>query len=119
MSIPFFVAALTGLPSRSSPPKRRSIPSRATFANTGERIPPCGVPASLARQVPMSIDPALSQRSIVLVKVGSLASKGPWAIASKQPEMSASRIHRLDPFWPSAMKTASIASIVHRPGLNP
>ena len=67
----------------------------------------------------MSIDPALSQRSIVPVKVGSLASNGWWAIASKQPEMSASRIHRLDPFWPSAMKIASIASIAHRPGRNP
>jgi hypothetical protein len=32
----------------------------------------------------MSIDPALSQRSIVLVKVGSLASKGPWAMASNE-----------------------------------
>ncbi len=67
----------------------------------------------------MSIEPALSQCSIVLVKVGSFASNGLWAIASKQPEMSASKIHRLDPFWPSAVKIASIASIVHRPGLNP
>ena len=32
LSIPFFVTALTGLPSRSSQPKRRSMPSRATFA---------------------------------------------------------------------------------------
>jgi hypothetical protein len=36
-------------------------------------------------------------------EVGSLANNGWWAIASKQPEMSASRIHRLDPFWPRAM----------------
>src|SRR4051794_29287482 len=96
LSIPLFVTALTGLPSQSSQPKSRSIPSSATLANTGERIPPCGVPASLACQAPMSIEPALSQCSIVLVKVGSFVSNGLWAIASKQPLLAERGEDRLD-----------------------
>src|SRR5689334_10764074 len=40
LSIPLFVTALTGLPSQSSQPKSRSIPSSATLANTGESTPP-------------------------------------------------------------------------------
>src|SRR3954462_1817848 len=116
---PFLRDGLLGFPVFVVASKRRSKPSRAIFANRGEAIPPCGVPAPLSRQSPSSTDPALSQPSIVLLKVGNFASNGPWAMLWKQPLMSASRIHWLDLLLPRAMKIASIASIVHRPGRNP
>ena len=47
-------------------------------------MPPCGVPASFSRQLPSSTAPALSQRLIVLVNVGSFASSGPWATLSNE-----------------------------------
>src|SRR5690348_13852419 len=79
---PFLRDGLIGFPVFVVASKRRSKPSRAIFANRGEAIPPCGVPAPLSRQSPSSMEPALSQPAIVLVKVGNFASNGPWAMLS-------------------------------------
>src|SRR5947209_7674763 len=42
----------------------------------GVAIPPCGVPAVVGVHVPSSTVPALSQRRMVVVNVGSFASNG-------------------------------------------
>jgi hypothetical protein len=47
-----------------------------TLCVRGVAIPPCGVPAVVGDHVPSSTVPALSQRRMVVVNVGSLASNG-------------------------------------------
>jgi hypothetical protein len=95
------------------------MPSSATLANNGDSGPPCGVPAVVADHAPSSTAPALSQRRIVVVNAGNLASSGSCPMLSKQPAMSASSSQPLAPAGASVACRATIASIVHRPGRNP
>jgi hypothetical protein len=52
------------------------IEGEVIFCVQGVAIPPCGVPAVVGDHVPSSTVPALSQRRMVVVNVGSLASNG-------------------------------------------
>jgi hypothetical protein len=70
---------------------------KVIFCVRGVAIPPCGVPAVVGDHVPSSTVPALSQRRMVVVNVGSLASNGSCPMLSKQPEISASSVHSLAP----------------------
>src|SRR3954452_13517379 len=73
------------------------IKGEVIFCVQGVAIPPCGVPAVVGDHVPSSTVPALSQRRIMVVNVGNLASNGSCPMLSKQPEMSASSTHSLAP----------------------
>src|SRR3954470_20696664 len=95
------------------------IEGEVIFCFQGGAIRPCGVPVVVGDHVPSSTVPALSQRRMVVVNVGRLASNGSCPMLSKQPEISASSNHSLAPAGDSSARRATIASIVHRPGRNP
>jgi len=57
---------------------------KVIFCVWGVAIPPCGVPATVGDHVPSSTVPALSQRRMVVVNVGSLASNGSCPMLSKR-----------------------------------
>jgi hypothetical protein len=48
-----------------------SNPSKAILANTGEMIPPCGVPALVSHQVRPSMNPAVSHFRSIALSIGT------------------------------------------------
>ncbi len=80
--------------------KCSSSADNAMFANSGDKIPPCGVPVCVASRVPMVvITPALrnaltspsTRLSPILCRTRSI--KATWSIMSKHASMSASSTH--------------------------
>ena len=66
---------LLGRPSASSASNHLSSPSSATFANSGDTTPPCGVPVSVGEQKPTSTTPALSHWRRVVVHTGQFGQQ--------------------------------------------
>jgi hypothetical protein len=56
-------------------------------------IPPWGVPASVLNSFFLNMNPDLSQRSSILLSVGTLSISHLWDMLSKHPLMSPSSIH--------------------------